>query len=685
MNDIRRPTSDAGTRIAVGALFAVGVAVGAHAWIADLDCAIPDAAVTGNGGWGADARLIVYVLAWVSRALCSGAAHLYDPPVGYPAPGALTGSEHFLGAQLLFTPIAVLTRNVVLGANLTTLASYWAAAFVPFLLMRRHGFGVVAAMTAGIVTAFGPLQVPADVHQLQFPAWGVPLVLLAGTVAAAVPSRRATIGFAGALTLACLTSYQLAANVVMATALLAAFQPLGRRPCTVYVAALAVAMAALLAVSLPYVARLREPGVAETAHMIMGPNSGAMMAHFVATEVDPWWAALGVAGAAAGLVMRPTRRIAMLAIALAVWGTILACGWSTTIGDRVVPLPYALFAKLPGAMAVQPPRFLLLTGAGLGILAGCAVAGVRGVLGGERAASAVTMMLMAAAAAHGIAAFAPPATTCLPIARSVPESYAWLAAHPGGAVLDARGAHPLQSGALVDAASAMLGSLVHGHPVLEIHSHHVPPGSSLVNRLAHAPTRASLEALVDMTRLRWILLRPRAGEARDDPWTTLPGVVPAATLPDGRIYEVRIAPRHAWFDALSAGPRPDRTLLGTPLASVADPRARLVASRLAATVPPASSLFVPITVTNEGATAWPVSVPSDAEDPRTVAVHARWDGPVAHGQSIALPYDVEPGASIEVPARLATPPTPGRYTLTLDVAQGDVRFTTMPAAEIEVR
>jgi hypothetical protein len=664
----------------------MALAIAARGWITDLDCAIPDAAVTGNGGWGADARLIVYVLAWVSRSLRSAGAQLFDPPIGYPAPGALTGSEHFLGVQLLFTPIVTLTRNVVLAANLTTLVSYWAAAFVPFLLLRRHGFGIVPAMTAGVVTAFGPLQVPADLHQLQFPGWGVPLVLLAGTTAAATPSRRATLAFAGALALACLTSYQLAANAVMATALLATFQPVGRHPWRAYAAGLGAAAAMLLAVSLPYVARLREPGVGETAHMVMGPDSGAMMARFVTTEVDRWWAALGVVGAAAGIAVRRTRRVALLGLALAVCGAILACGWSTTIGDVVVPLPYALFAKLPGSMVVQPPRFLVLTGAGLGILAGCAVGALHDLLGGARIAAAVATVALGAVATHGLAAFVPPATTCLPIARRVPETYAWLAAHPGGAVRDARGGHPLPPALLVDAASAMLGSLVHGHPVLEIHSHHVPPGSALVNRLAREPpTRASLEALVDMTHLRWILLRPSGDDVRDDAWSALPGVAPAASLPDGRIYEVRIEPRHVWFDALSAGPRPDRTLLGTALAPVADPRARLAVSRLPPAVPRASSFAAPITIVNDGATAWPVSAPAGAADARIVSIRARWDGGGAHHQTIELPYDVEPGTTLEVPARLAAPPAPGHYTVTLELAQGQVRFATTPAAAIEVR
>jgi hypothetical protein len=324
-------------------------------------------------------------------------------------------------------------------------------------------------------------------------------------------------------------------------------------------------------------------------------------------------------------------------------------------------------------------------GAGLGILAACAVAGAHEVLGRGRTASVVAVALVLAIGAHGMAAFVPTATTCLPIARAVPATYAWLAAHPDGAVLDARGGYPIRSGPLVDAATAMLGSLVHGHPVLEIHSHHLPPGSMLVGRLAQEPpTPASLQALVDMTHVRWIVLRPD-DDARDRAWGALPGIVPAATLADGRVFEVRLAPRYDWFAALAAGPRPDRTLLGTPLAPVAEPRARITSTRIPAALPPSSSTFAVVTVTNDGTSAWPVSAPSGTDEPRIVAVHARWTGPVTHDQAIALPYDVEPGTTLAVPVHLTTPGAPGGYTVTLDVAQADTRFTGAPPVTVDVR
>ena len=62
------------TTAAAVALFAAF----APAWVGSIATAIPDAAATGNVAWGADARLIVWILAWVGHApdVSRLAAHL---------------------------------------------------------------------------------------------------------------------------------------------------------------------------------------------------------------------------------------------------------------------------------------------------------------------------------------------------------------------------------------------------------------------------------------------------------------------------------------------------------------------------------------------------------------------------------------------------------------------------------
>jgi hypothetical protein len=47
-----------------------------------------------------DAWLVLWVLEWVRHTLGTAPSQLFDPPVNWPAPRQLAGSEHFLASQL---------------------------------------------------------------------------------------------------------------------------------------------------------------------------------------------------------------------------------------------------------------------------------------------------------------------------------------------------------------------------------------------------------------------------------------------------------------------------------------------------------------------------------------------------------------------------------------------------------
>src|SRR5262245_27498163 len=68
-----------------------------------------------------DAWLIVWVLAWVRHVLATRPSALFEPPLNWPAPGQLAGSEHFLSNQLLFAPLQWATGSSIAAANLTAL------------------------------------------------------------------------------------------------------------------------------------------------------------------------------------------------------------------------------------------------------------------------------------------------------------------------------------------------------------------------------------------------------------------------------------------------------------------------------------------------------------------------------------------------------------------------------------
>ena len=274
---------------------------------------------------------------------------------------------------------------------------------------------------------------------------------------------------------------------------------------------------------------------------------------------------------------------------------------------------------------------------------------------------------------RGLAAFTPAGTTCLTLGREAPEPYRWLAARPGGAVLDLRGEWPRRLGTPVDDAAAMLGNLVHRHPVLNLHTHHVPIATEFVRRTAERVNPQTLRAIVDMTRLRWVVLPPETPGEADSRWARLDRVKPVATFPDGRVLEVLLQPRFGWFDALSRAPRGDRTLLGTPLGPVASPRAVVTL-----TVPPfgkpADRVPATITITNVGPTAWPVVLPPHASPDAAVKVTVEWRGGDVSPQSIELPYDVEPRETVKLRAWLATPVVPGLRGVSVHLSQGGTAF-----------
>ena len=81
-------------------------------WIAAMARAIP-ASRDIIFVYGDDARLHVWILAWVAHALATDPAHILDANINYPAPAQLTGSEHFATSQLVFGPLYALTGNPV--------------------------------------------------------------------------------------------------------------------------------------------------------------------------------------------------------------------------------------------------------------------------------------------------------------------------------------------------------------------------------------------------------------------------------------------------------------------------------------------------------------------------------------------------------------------------------------------
>src|SRR6185436_4459058 len=125
-----------------------------------------------------DSYFITWVFSWVLHSLVTAPATMFDANINYPAPGQLTGSEHFLSTQLAFAPLWWLTHNAVLATNLVAFLSYPAAAIAMERLLHALGYRRAVAWLAGLLFALGPLRVPFNVHVVQYLNFYLPLAAL---------------------------------------------------------------------------------------------------------------------------------------------------------------------------------------------------------------------------------------------------------------------------------------------------------------------------------------------------------------------------------------------------------------------------------------------------------------------------------------------------------------------------
>ena len=129
---------------------------------------------------GGDQLFILSILEWSRTALFSGPGEFFVGNFYYGSGGALFGSDLLLGFLPIYGPLTWATRNPVLAYSITHVAA-WAlnagAMYATVLLLTRSQ---PAALLAGAVYAFGPLQLAYASHFQFLGAWYLPLVLLFG-------------------------------------------------------------------------------------------------------------------------------------------------------------------------------------------------------------------------------------------------------------------------------------------------------------------------------------------------------------------------------------------------------------------------------------------------------------------------------------------------------------------------
>jgi hypothetical protein len=582
------------------AAYAAVFAVLALPWIRRADEAVPTGTFLVSTG---DARLIIWALAWVTHALATDPTHLFDANINHPAPAQLTGSEHFLSSQLVFAPLYGLTGNALLAANLLALLSYPLGAFAMYRLLLALGCGGGPAWVGGLVLALGPLRVPGNLQVIQYLSFYLPLAALALTRLRGAPRTAPALALALVLTAGFFSAYYMAVMLSLAGLVWGAAEMIaagrGRwRFAALAAGATALAGALLALVSRAYLGRLEAvgadpvdlmsqgarlfavyqdiPGIQALIPLILPDPSAyrpdmlrdpAFMARVTLAifRLAPLWygaaplvlAALGTAALAApGEV---PRRLARRGLVLALLGTVLMLGPMQFLGERRVYLPFVALGASPARFFRFPWRFAVLAGFGAALLAAAALEAARGLMAPRRhralvAAAAVLVVLTRGASLVG-GGFETVAGQSLPIYDVVREAAA--AAGPG----------PLLELPIGDGAGrsfewdAMVGSTRHWLPLVTGLTGYPPPHREfVVAAVRRLPETTALDALVAMTHLRWLLLRPRAewtdASVRDGV-LRLPGVTEVAARDGWTLARVDRTPRDAEpFAAIAAGTGP---------------------------------------------------------------------------------------------------------------------------------
>jgi hypothetical protein len=693
-----------------------------------------------------DAWLIVWVLDWVRHVLVTAPRTLFDPPLNWPAPGQLAGSEHFLSSQLLFVPLRWLTDSSLAAANLTALLSYVLAVVCMDVLLVALGIEPWAAFVVAFSYGFGWIGRPGRLHILQSQHFYLPLAALALHRLRAQPTRGRALVVAAVLTAGLLSSYHMAVYLSVGAAtwgLAELAQPGEGRERYFGRAAGAglVAVALLVMVSMPYLLRPEAHGEAELAYsrwkmshleseheelangdllflvrsyvgcaLGAGQSQSCVPVDWLADRVwglekagalplfllvAPLFVLVGLADAARTPSRR--RRIYVVGALFVLAGVLLAGPAHCMVGGILVPMPPALIAASPARFIRVPDRALVLAFFGAALMLACGIEVALARLGrGGRAA--LVVVLTAAIAFRFPLGPAVLASTTMPRTpwghlvrwgRLAPIRYLenpalGVDAPSYDAVAEQvrmRGEGPLLDLPPTTDGAAVVGQMIHRQPTICFYTGYLPAHVSMVERLIAAlPDAAALDDLIDMTRLRWIVLRPAREWSSADEYRrhvenlrTHPRVRSTTPAGDFTLVELDPTSRHPdWYESLAAGPRRGFSALGTPLVRLPEtPRAAMRVDVPAGIVVDAP-VDVTVTIANRGTLAWAAAAPARPGAPHSVRLELAWIGAGDLPTTLhELRRDVPAGEELTQIVTTAAPPRAGDARLAVTLRQVD--------------
>jgi len=639
-------------------------------WIRVADRAVPASPLI---AYPDDARLIVSQVRAGLRP--RRPSDFFEAPIFHPAPAQALGSELFASSLPLAAPFLATTGNATLAASAAALLTYPLAAFAIDALLLALGCIPLAAWVAGLLFALGPLRVPGNLQVLQYPNFWLPIVALSLTALRARPTALRAALAALAVALGGLSSLYMAVMAATCTAAWFLFELVRGGPGRVRYVARGATVAFVAAIPVAGLAWNHARWVGSSAvrsPWMQAPEFVAGLGRAVAASAGPLFWVLALAGLASAASRRsPTRAWALAGAGILLLACLLMSGPRIFVGELSVPGPFSLLLASPLRFFRVPWRFVVLAGFGGSLLAAAALDGASRLLGPRAGAVASLVVAALAVGSTRIAPFGLDA-----IDGQVNPVYDEVAR-----VARARGPGPLLelpidkgrdaldgSESRVPVGDSMVGATRHGLPLVWGFTGYPPAHEPILRRMIGSLDRpGTLADVVDLTHVRWILLRP-AGEwadpGRRERILRLPATEVVASRDGWDLLRVGMEPRRPeFFDAIAAGARAGFTPLGAP---VDGPRELVAAVRVEASprrVSPGGGFRLWLAIENLSKEAWPATDEAGAPAGVEMVVERRPVG--ANGPMetfvLPLPRDLLPGETLRLPLDLQAPASPGSW------------------------
>lgn len=464
-----------------------------------------------------DLQLIIWALAWGSRALVTDPLAIFDANAFYPMPESLTFSEHFFGLLPLYAPAYWTTANPILAANITILAIFVLRGLSVQVLLRRYT-GPEAAILAALFFAFSPSVDARVVKFYLLASFGLIFAFFFIDRLLSSARWRDMVGLTLMLSMQAATSVYLAFAAMFGAvawtlpALWFGRSKLDARRLIALAGAALLAVIILVPLHFPY---LRLSMGSELPNYIQGADLGWSMSqrstlsairNFNVNWV-PWFVWMF-----AIVAVVPRRRMPLAPIVgaslVGVLGFVFAAGPHGQLIGVPTGWAYRLAADLiPGMSTVRtPPRFLVLAEVSIALLAGLGMHAVFSLLGSwPRRIVAVVIGV------SFVALSAPEEQPLRAVDRGADPGHVYQALAELG---DGRAVLEVPKGQWgVAAAKRMLGSTTHWQPIVDGYSGHPPESDDVIQALAaKLPAPAALQRLVDTVEIGWIVVhRAEAG------------------------------------------------------------------------------------------------------------------------------------------------------------------------------